>query len=102
MLRNLSCPAVSQSCRRTLRPSTYTFLVTKKAPVVDVTFLGSNLFCVYRWSRLVFPTPMWGYRGEILGGHGECEEDEPVLPMTTILASMPCSYLVGEGRSQAR
>lgn len=25
--------------------------------MVDVTFLGSNLFCVYRWSRLVFPTP---------------------------------------------
>jgi hypothetical protein len=33
------------------------FLVTKKAPVVEVVFLGSNLFCVYRCSKLVFPTP---------------------------------------------
>ena len=48
MLRKCSCPAVSHSWRRTLSPSTDTFLVTKKAPVVEVVFLGSNLFCVYR------------------------------------------------------
>lgn len=44
MLRKRSCPAVSHSWRRTFNPSTYTFLVTKKAPVVEVVFLGSNLF----------------------------------------------------------
>lgn len=60
MLRNRSCPAVSQSCNRTRIPSTYTFFVTKNAPVVDVVFLGSNLFWVYRCNRLVLPTPGTG------------------------------------------
>ena len=44
--RNRSCPAVSHSCSRTRMPSTYTFLVTKNAPVVDLVFLGSYLFWV--------------------------------------------------------
>lgn len=57
MLRNLSWPAVSHSCSLTLMPSTYTFFVTKKAPVVEVVFLGSNLFWVYLCNRLVLPTP---------------------------------------------
>jgi hypothetical protein len=46
MLLNLSCPAVSHNCNLTLSPSTYTFFVTKKAPVVEVVFFGSNLFWV--------------------------------------------------------
>lgn len=41
--------------------------MTKNAPVVEVVFLGSNLFWVYRCNRLVLPTP--------------------VLPMITIFAS---------------
>lgn len=57
MLRNRSWPAVSHSWRRTLIPSTYSFFVTKRAPVVEVVFFGSNLFWVYRWRRLVLPTP---------------------------------------------
>ena len=57
MLRNLSWPAVSHSCSLTFSPSLYTFFVTKKAPVVDVVFLGSNLSWVYRCNKLVFPTP---------------------------------------------
>ena len=44
ILRKRSWPAVSQSWRRTLTPFTMTFFATKKAPVVDVVFLGSNLF----------------------------------------------------------
>lgn len=35
MLLNLSCPAVSQICRRTLHPSITSFLVRKLAPIVD-------------------------------------------------------------------
>ena len=57
MLLNLSCPAVSQSCRRTRIPFTYIFLEMNSAPVVEVVFLGSNLFWVYRYNRLVLPTP---------------------------------------------
>lgn len=57
MLLNLSCPAVSQSCKRTRMPFTYIFLDMNSAPVVEWVFLGSNLFCVYRYSRLVLPTP---------------------------------------------
>lgn len=57
MLRKRSWPAVSHSCSRTLVPLTYTFFVTKNAPVVEVVFLGSNLFWVYRYNKLVFPTP---------------------------------------------
>ena len=34
-----------------------TFFVTKKAPVVEVVFFGSNLFWVYLCNRLVLPTP---------------------------------------------
>ena len=58
MLRNRSWPAVSHSCNLTLMPFIYTFFVTKNAPVVEVVFLGSNLFWVYLRKRLVFPTPI--------------------------------------------
>ena len=100
ILRKRSWPAVSHSCSLTLVPSTFTFLVTKNAPVVEVVFLGSNLFWVYRYNRLVLPTP---------GGETRCQcpaarmrdgadgqrgdtKDGPVLPITTILASTPWSY----------
>lgn len=57
MLLNLSCPAVSQSCKRTRIPLTYIFFEINSAPVVEVVFFGSNLFWVYRYNRLVLPTP---------------------------------------------
>lgn len=75
MLRKRSCPAVSQSCRRTLRPLTMTFLVTNRAPLVEVVLLGSNWFWMYRHRRDDLPTP--------------------ALPMTTILASTPRSSAKG-------
>ena len=100
MLRNRSCPAVSHSWSLTLVPSTVTFFVTKNAPVVDVVFLGSNLPWVYLCRRLVLPTPAQRVSsGEAAQRKGTALPemkrgmDGPVLPMMTIFASTPWSYL---------
>lgn len=78
MLLNLSCPAVSQSCRRTRIPFTYIFLEMNSAPVVEVVFLGSNLFWVYRYNRLVLPTPEDKAR-ELVPGHPPWQSEEVAM-----------------------
>ena len=77
--------AVSQ--RRQGNRQGRTFFVTKNAPLVEVVFFGSNLFCVYRWSKLVLPTPARN-EGRLFGNE---KSNGPELPMMTILLSMPCS-----------
>jgi hypothetical protein len=70
---NRSCPAVSHICSLTnvsLSSST-TRLVMKLAPTVLVVLAGVNWFLIYRYKRLVFPTPC--------------------APNTTILASKDCA-----------
>ena len=54
-LRNRSCPAVSQSCRRTVRSSKYIVLLRKSIPMV-AWYDVSNLSYMNREMTLVLPT----------------------------------------------